>query len=118
MTHERFQSTIDALNECATECIHCANACLEEQDVKMLSRCIKLDFECADICILTAKMLAGDTEFHKEICEMCANICDTCAQECEKHSRTMDHCERCARVCHNCADECRTMISEKSNVTV
>jgi hypothetical protein len=111
MSHEEFQSCIDACQECATECIHCADACLHENDVKMLSRCIKLDYECADICTLTAKMLAGGSEFHKEFGEICANICDACAAECENHKH-MEHCEACAEACRSCAEECRMIVKE------
>ena len=50
MSHEQHHQLIAALNNCVTECNHCATACLDEQDVKMLSKCIKLDIDCADIC--------------------------------------------------------------------
>ena len=57
MSHEKNQRLIDVLNNCATECSHCAMACLDEQDVKMLATCIKLNIDCADICRLTASLL-------------------------------------------------------------
>lgn len=34
MSHKENQLLIDALNNCAAECNHCAVACLDEQDVK------------------------------------------------------------------------------------
>ena len=50
MSHEQNQGLIDALAKCAAKCSHCATGCLDEQDVKMLARCIKLDIDCAQIC--------------------------------------------------------------------
>jgi len=43
MAHERYKTCIDACVRCAQECEHCADACLKEQDVKMLAECIRLD---------------------------------------------------------------------------
>lgn len=109
MSHEEFQSCIDACLQCATDCIHCENACLDEKNVNDLVRCIRLDRECADICLLTAKMLAGNTEFSKEISMMCANICEACAEECQNHAQHMDHCRICAESCSKCAEECKAI---------
>jgi hypothetical protein len=41
--HERNHELLEALDKCAAECSHCAVACLDEKDVTMLARCIKLD---------------------------------------------------------------------------
>jgi hypothetical protein len=107
MHHERFETVINALNQCAEDCLHCENSCLEEENVKNLVRCIKLDRECAEICLFTAKMLASDTMFSNEIMKLCANICDKCAEECDKHAQHMEHCRVCAESCKRCAEECR-----------
>ena len=47
MAHEQNKKLIEVLSNCVAECSHCASACLEEQDVSKLSRCIKLDIDCA-----------------------------------------------------------------------
>ncbi|MFZ6010129.1 MAG: hypothetical protein ACOYXT_07235, partial [Bacteroidota bacterium] len=39
------------LIECAFACEACAAACLREDNL-MMSRCIELDRDCADICML------------------------------------------------------------------
>lgn len=109
MSHSEFQSRIDACFQCATECSHCENACLSEQDVKSLTHCIRLNSECAAICVLTARMMSSGSEFANQISELCANVCDACARECENHS-SMDHCRKCAEVCRACSEECRSMI--------
>jgi hypothetical protein len=105
MAHEKNQELMNALNNCAAECNHCATACLDEQDVKMLARCIKLDIDCADICQLTASYVARGSEHSNHLLKECAEICEACAEECEKHAH-MQHCRKCAEVCRHCAEAC------------
>ena len=110
MSHQKFKTCIDACNACAAECGHCSTACLEEQDIKMLKRCIQLDRDCAAICLLAVDAMARGSEFVNKICALCAEICEACAAECEKHSH-MEHCKNCADACRKCAEECRTMLN-------
>ena len=110
MSHEQNQGLIDALANCAAECNHCATACLDEQDVKMLARCIKLDIDCSEICQLAASYVSRGSEHAQRILNECAEICEACAEECEKHSH-MDHCRRCAEVCRSCAELCHSGVA-------
>ena len=41
MAHQKYQSCIEACVQCATECERCADACLDEKDVKMMAACIQ-----------------------------------------------------------------------------
>ena len=108
MSHKENQSLIDALNNCAAECNHCATACLDEKDVTMLAKCIKLDIDCAQICSLTAGFVARGSEHASHLMPECADICNACAEECEKHSH-MEHCQKCAEACRKCAEACGQM---------
>lgn len=54
MASEQFQSCIEACYACAATCDNCAASCLQEEDVKMMARCIALDIDCAQICRLAA----------------------------------------------------------------
>ncbi len=105
MSHENHRQLITALNDCATECNHCATACLDEQDVKMLSKCIKLDIDCAEICSLTSSLLARSSDHGHHLLKECAEVCNACAEECEKHTH-MEHCKKCAEACRSCAKAC------------
>ncbi|WP_192825377.1 four-helix bundle copper-binding protein [Rufibacter sp. LB8] len=67
MHNSQYQSVIQALNACAAACDHCYDACLQEQDVKMMARCIRLDRDCSDICKLTASALARNSEVAKTL---------------------------------------------------
>lgn len=108
MPHEKNQELIQELYNCATTCDHCATACLEEPDVQQLTRCIKLDQDCADICRLTATLLSRASEHGHHLLRECAEICEACARECDKHAH-MEHCRQCAEVCHRCAEACSHM---------
>jgi adenine-specific DNA methylase len=105
MAHEKNKELLDALNNCAAECNHCATACLDEQDVNMLARCIKLNIDCADICQLTTSYVTRSSEHAHHLLKECAEICEACAEECEKHSH-LEHCRVCAEACRRCAEEC------------
>lgn len=113
MAHEQYRSCIDACTECTLECEHCATACLGEEDVKMLARCIALDRDCADICRIAAAFMARGSEFAHKLCILCAEICDACGEECARHEH-MEHCRRCADACRRCAEECRRMARMES----
>jgi hypothetical protein len=107
--HQTHQACIDACNACADACDHCATACLQEQDVKVMARCIALDIDCAAICRLAAGFMARGSEASKAICATCADICERCGEECARHQH--DHCQQCAQACRRCAEECRRMAS-------
>jgi hypothetical protein len=108
MNREKYESCIATCYDCATECKNCESSCLEEPNVSHLTRCIKLNGDCAAICLLAAQFMTSDSEFANKICHLCADICEACAVECEKHGH-MQHCKDCAEVCRNCAEACREM---------
>ena len=88
-------------------CEHCATACLHEENIKMMARCIELDRSCADACSFASREMARDSEFAERVCQLCAEFCDACGEECAKHK--MDHCQMCAEACRRCAEACREM---------
>ncbi|MFL6675845.1 MAG: four-helix bundle copper-binding protein [Massilia sp.] len=107
MQQQQYQSGIEACNDCADACDMCATACLQEQDVKAMARCIALDIDCAQLCRLGAGAMARGSEAAGIICQACAELCDICGDECSKHP--MQHCQDCATACRRCAAECRQM---------
>ena len=83
VSHQQNKQLMEALNNCTAECNQCATACLDEQDVKMLAKCIKLDIDCAGICTLTATLIARGSEHGRHLLKECAEVCNACAEECE-----------------------------------
>ena len=106
MNSQPNNALLSALNHCANACNFCSTACLEEQDVKMMVNCIRLDTDCAAICNLTASLIARNSVHGKHLLKECAEICGLCAAECEKHKK-MQHCADCAAACRTCEQACR-----------
>lgn len=71
-----------------------------------------LDRDCATICLIAAALMTRNSDYAKQICNLCAEICEACAQECEKHT-DMNHCQKCAQACRNFAEECRKIVKIK-----
>ncbi len=53
---QQYQSCIAACNACADACDICSAACLHEDDIKMMARCVALDTDCAQICRTAAAL--------------------------------------------------------------
>ena len=87
MAHAQFEACIEACN-------HCAAACLQEENVADMRECIRLDVDCAAICLLSAAYMARGSDFVMDACAMCADVCEACAEECGRHD--MAHCRACA----------------------
>ncbi|OON68739.1 four-helix bundle copper-binding protein [Hymenobacter sp. CRA2] len=103
--HPQNQQLLAALNACVAACEHCISSCLQEDDVKMMVRCISLDRDCADICALTARLVARGSAHAAHLMRECAEICRLCAEECAQHQD--QHCQECAEACRRCAEACR-----------
>jgi hypothetical protein len=110
MTEQQYQECINACMECAITCDFCASACLNEENVKNLRRCIRLDLECAAICRAAAEVMSLNGQFSEQLCSLCAEVCHACAEECQRHAEMgMEHCRACAEVCRKCAAVCEEM---------
>lgn len=100
---EKIQ-VIQQLNACAVVCNTCYDACLEDKEISVLSRCIELTRECADICQVTASAYVRDSENIDKYLRLCAELSEICAEECERHDN--EQCTKCAKVCRRCAEMC------------
>lgn len=109
LSHEQYQAVMETLHECMAACNHCYDACLKEEDMKMMAECIRLDRECADICAYLEQAISRGTPFISELAGVCAVICEACGNECQKHQH--NHCQKCAEACFKCAEACRQLAS-------
>lgn len=104
---------VQAAAECASVCITCADACLEEDDPAELRSCIRTNLDCADLCVVTGRLIARpgtqDARILRAQLEACAIACRACAAECERHGEAMEHCRICAESCRECAGACDRM---------
>ncbi len=107
---ELLARVIDTLVECSQACTACADACLSEEMVADLRKCIRTDLDCADLCDTTARVLSRHTGYDanltRAVLEACAVACRACADECERHAGMHEHCRVCAEACRACEAAC------------
>lgn len=101
---DQQKELLQKLAACAAACEMCADACLDEEDIKMMVPCIRLDRDCSQICHTTASFIASGSENAGSLLKVCEEICRNCSEECGKHNH--DHCQRCAEACRECAEAC------------
>lgn len=112
---EEALEAIYAAAQCTLVCTACADACLTEANPAEFRVCIRLSQDCAEICAVTARMLARpghqDRGTLEETLEACIRACRACAEECQNHADAMEHCRICAETCRSCIEACRAMKS-------
>ena len=117
---QHYAEALNSLALCAQICTSCADACLDETDhLAKLRRCIRTDLDCADVCLVTARLLVRQTETPNEVVHAqlhaCVLACQVCADECERHASMHDHCRVCAETCRHCQGKCNYLLGEISS---
>jgi hypothetical protein len=116
MDRDRRQlaAAIDALTECAAICTSCADACLSEDMVANLTKCIGTNLDCAEICGTTARVLSRHTSYDATITstllQACIVACRACDDECSRHASMHEHCRICAESCRACLQACQELL--------
>lgn len=100
----RNEKLISALGNCINHCNYCADACLDEDDVKKMVGCIRIDKVCAEACAALSQILATSYKDVQGLVDYCQKVCAACAEECEKHEA--QHCKDCAKACRECEQAC------------
>lgn len=115
LDRRRLARTIDALIECAEACTACADACLSESSVAELTKCVRTNLDCADICGTTARVLSRhtgyDANISRSLLEACVMACKSCGDECGAHANMHEHCRLCAEACRACERACRELLA-------
>jgi hypothetical protein len=108
-------AAIDALSDCAQACTACADDCLSEEMVAGLTKCIRLNLDCADICTATLRVVSRQTEYDanvtRPLVEACVVACRSCGDECERHAEMHEHCRVCAEACRRCEQACNELLA-------
>lgn len=101
---------IEECYDCAQACTTCADACLGEDTVQQPIQCIRLNLDCADVCVATGSLASrrsgSDEQILRQMLSVCAAACRVCGDECEKHADHHEHCRVCAEACRNCEQAC------------
>ena len=117
VTGDALIACIEACFDCEQACSACADACLGEASVVEMTRCIRQNLDCADVCGTTGRILSRQTPFEpamaRAILQACAESCRICGDECEQHGQHgMDHCRVCADACRRCEQACNDLIGQ------
>ncbi len=111
---DTLRECIEACIECAQACTACADACLSEDSVAELTKCIRTNPDCADICEVTGRVLSRHTGYDanltRTVLQACAVACKSCGDECEAHASMHEHCRVCANSCRRCEQACQDLI--------
>ena len=110
-----FGQCIEECTDCAAVCLACADACLGEDAVGDLVRCIRLNLDCADVCAATGAALTRQTKVEVEpvraLVQACVVACSRCSEESERHAEHHEHCRVCAERCRACQKACEDVLS-------
>jgi hypothetical protein len=115
LDRQNLAATIDALIACSEACTACADACLSEGMVAELTKCIRTNMDCADMCGTTARVLSRHTGYDANITrtllEACIMACKSCGDECASHADMHEHCRICAEACRACEHACHELLA-------
>ncbi|MEH1098057.1 four-helix bundle copper-binding protein [Micromonospora sp. CPCC 205561] len=118
LDRDALAAVIEALNACAQACTACADACLSEDMVAELTKCVRTNLDCADICTTTSRVLSRhtgyDANISRSLLEACAVACRACGDECTGHAEMHEHCRVCAEACRACERACRDLLATMS----
>jgi hypothetical protein len=108
---------LDECSACQASCTICADACLGEDGVGDLVRCVRLCLDCADACTAVVRILGRQTDAHPptqlNTLEACLAACRACADECETHAAHHEHCRLSAEQCRRCEQACEALRSRR-----
>jgi len=106
---------IEVCLQCAASCTACADECLDEPDLSMMRRALRLNLDCADVVGLVARLLSrrGEPELAtlRATLEAATSIANACSVETQKHAATYEYCRLTAEICADCARECGEALS-------
>jgi hypothetical protein len=111
----KLAECISACFDCSQACTACADACLSEDMVAELTKCIRTDLDCADMCSTTGNILSRHTGYDanmtRAVLQDCVRVCKSCAEECGRHAGMHGHCRICAEACRRCETACNNLLA-------
>ena len=112
-----LRDCIEAVQACAQAATACADACLGEEMVEELTRCIRVLLTAADVCTVTARVLSrpGDPDptVTAALLSACWAACRRAREVCEEFLPIHHHCQVCARACRLAEVSCRALLTSQ-----
>ncbi|MFC0210069.1 four-helix bundle copper-binding protein [Chelativorans intermedius] len=88
-TADKLLKSIEKCDSCAQTCTACAEACLAESTVDQLRQCIRLNLDCADICMATGAMASRRTGSNVEVLRAAIQACSEAFADAVKSAKAM-----------------------------
>lgn len=107
------QMVLPVVQHCEVVCEYTHTVILGRQDVHMRTQQLQLLRDCADVCTLTAKLIARCSAFAREMAALCAQVCEVCGNHCLRHQD--QDSQYCGRVCCHCAEVCRAFAASAAS---
>ncbi|MFB0835537.1 four-helix bundle copper-binding protein [Arthrobacter halodurans] len=105
---------IEACLAAAQACLTGADACLQEDEALDLRACIRVQQNCADVCLATAAVLSRTGSeagpLIAALVEACTEAVRECEAVCARHAETYRHCVLSAEACLRCERACTELI--------
>jgi hypothetical protein len=103
---QKVSECIDACLDCHKTCLGLAMThCLEMGGEHVAPQHFRIMIDCATVCATAADFMLHKSQFHREMCGVCAQVCRACADDCAK----LGGMEDCVKACRKCADTCGAM---------
>ena len=106
---------IEQALSCFQTCTACADACLSEDMVADLTKCIRSNLDCATTCAATVEVLSRHTGYDANITrtqlQACIAACKACGDLCAEHAEMHEHCRVCAEACRTCEQACNELLA-------
>lgn len=81
---EQMRACIQAYHRCHDICTESITHCLEMGGDHAEPSHIRLLLDCAEICQTSANFMLRMSDFHGQICGVCAEVCERCAEDGER----------------------------------
>jgi hypothetical protein len=105
ISNTRMQDCIDNCHNVQETCLEAVNYCIENNETDV--ECIGMLVSTAEISATSAKLMMIESEFHPQVCRVCAEICQACAEYFEEEDDEVF--TRVATFARACAESCRQM---------
>jgi hypothetical protein len=106
---------LDACTACAAVCNEAASHCLAQvqkgsTDKEHHAHAHHVTMDCAEVCALSAALVARQSMLMDLTCNACAEACRRCALECSKGQEDAEIMQDCARIWRECEKTCHAML--------
>ncbi len=114
----QLAQVIDALAACSQACTACADACLSENTAMLpqLTKCIRDNLDCADVCDTTTRVLSRHTGYdanlsHAQV-QAAIQATRTCGDTCAEHAQMHEHCRICSAACRSAEQALSVLVGQ------